>query len=404
MTRDGVAERQVIRTFPAQAMALRDVREFVRAQAEEANVPHHELSDLQVAISEACTNVVRHAGVEEMKVRWRVEGDRVEVEVEDDGVFVDRPPDLARAGGFGISLMRSLMDEVVVLRGDRGHPGTRVLLVKRLADREAPDVHRRRSGPRTRRLHPAGAIAGRRRRIPAPNLAGFAVAAVLIVAVVMGTLAVVHTSHPHASLAATRSPAPGHSATTHPATVTGARPRHGTSQLGRTRTPAKPSPSPARSPRADTQQQLPEIRCPSSSLLGVYAPVRFDVAATCRWVRGRVASIRVQLDGNHRIVLTSANGKAVVVEIILAQRLPLPRVGERVAAIGTLVRARGAGWTGLEPTWAIDYLDRGFTRRALPPAPPLFSPGSAVCVPSLPFCASVPTPSVSVPVSVPSVP
>ena len=93
-----------------------------------------------------------------------------------------------------------------------------------------------------------------------------------------------------------------------------------------------------------------------------------------------------------------------MVEIILGQRLPLPRVGERIAAIGTLVRARAAGWTGLEPTWAIDYLDRGLTRRVLPPAQPLASPGATVCVPSTPVCASVPTPSVSVPVSVPSVP
>jgi len=136
----------------------------------------------------------------------------------------------------------------------------------------------------------------------------------------------------------------------------------------------------------------------------VYAPVRFDVVSTCRWIRGRVASIHVQLDGNRRIVVTRPGSRSIVVEIILGQRLPLPRVGERIAAIGTLVRARAAGWTGLEPTWAIDYLDRGLTRRVLPPAQPLASPGATVCVPSTPVCASVPTPSVSVPVSVPSVP
>ena len=157
-----------------------------------------ELTDLQVAISEACTNVVRHAGVDEMKLRWRVEGDRVEVEVEDDGIFVERPPDSTRPGGFGISLMRSLMDEVVLLRGDRGHPGTRVLLVKRLPEPAAPSIRPRRGGPRTRRLHSGRPVReARSRRVPIPNLVGFAVAAgAVAVLAVLGTLAVVHSSHP----------------------------------------------------------------------------------------------------------------------------------------------------------------------------------------------------------------
>src|SRR5437879_4949947 len=178
MTREsGTLNREVLRSFPADASALREVRAYVRALAEEDAVPEQDLSDLLIAVSEACTNVVRHAGASEMKLRWRVEGDRLEVEVQDSGVFLDRPPDPARAGGFGIPLMRSLMDEVVVLRGDRGHPGTRLLLVKRLPARVGVVPASRRRTLRTRHLHPRSPVRGERRgrRLPAPNLLGLGV-------------------------------------------------------------------------------------------------------------------------------------------------------------------------------------------------------------------------------------
>ena len=388
------------------------MRAFVHGRAAEDGIPDSELTDLQVAISEACTNVVRHAGVDEMKLRWRVEGDRVEVEVEDDGVFVERPPDSTRPGGFGISLMRSLMDEVVLLRGDRGHPGTRVLLVKRLSERAAPSIRPRRGGPRTRRLHSGRPVReARSRRVPIPNLVGFAVAAgAVAVLAVLGTLAVVHSSHPRTSLAAGHAPATRAGTASQPAVVHSSRPHHHagtnhTSGPGANGTHAGPSSQTAPSP-GSANPSLPEIPCPGSALLGVYAPVRFDVLDTCRWIEGRVTSIHLQLDGNHRIAVRTSGGETRVVEIILGQRLPLPRAGEHLAAFGTLVRAHAAGWTGLEPAWAIDYVDRGFTRRALPPAKPLATGGNTVCVPSTSVCASVPvpTPSVSVPVSVPSIP
>jgi hypothetical protein len=95
----------------------------------------------------------------------------------------------------------------------------------------------------------------------------------------------------------------------------------------------------------------------------------------------------------------------VAVEIILGQRLPSPRVGERIAAFGTLVRNLADGWTGLEPTWAIQYGGRGKLVQAQPPAVPEYHPGE-VCVPATPpLCAALPTPSVSVATpSLPAVP
>jgi anti-sigma regulatory factor (Ser/Thr protein kinase) len=156
----GALNRQLDRTFKADPSALRDVRAFIRERAGESGVPAETLHDLLIAVSEACTNIVRYADAPEMKLRWRVEEDRVEVEVEDTGVFVHRPPDPDRVGGFGIPLMRSLMDDVVLRRGDGERPGTSVLLVKRLAARTAmPSLtdERRRRAPLFRRVGLAAA-------------------------------------------------------------------------------------------------------------------------------------------------------------------------------------------------------------------------------------------------------
>jgi len=137
----------------------------------------------------------------------------------------------------------------------------------------------------------------------------------------------------------------------------------------------------------------------------VYTPARFNLLAACDWVTGRVTSLLLQKDGNRRVTVTGSNQRPEVVEIILGQRLPTPRVGERIAAFGTLVRDRADGWTGLEPTWAIEYRDRGNLVQAQPPAVPAYQAGE-VCVPATPpVCTALPTPSVSVPTpSLPAVP
>jgi len=92
---------------------------------------HHEFpdldgivaSDLEVAFSEACTNVVRHAygpGDALFRAGAAALGATVELSVEDDGCW--RPP-RGGHGGRGIELMRALCDEVAI---EHGPDGTRV--------------------------------------------------------------------------------------------------------------------------------------------------------------------------------------------------------------------------------------------------------------------------------------
>ncbi len=78
------------------------------------------IADLKVAVTEACTNAIQYAysaGAGSIVVRYRVTGDAVELEVEDDGAGFD-PTDPGASendGGQGMGLMiiRELADEAL---------------------------------------------------------------------------------------------------------------------------------------------------------------------------------------------------------------------------------------------------------------------------------------------------
>lgn len=90
--------------------------------------------DLKLAVTEAVTNVIRHARVEHMRVDYRVLAGAVEVTVTDAGsgfdtAELDREP--GEAGGFGLAVIRNLVDEVDLDSTERGT----VLRITRRASR-----------------------------------------------------------------------------------------------------------------------------------------------------------------------------------------------------------------------------------------------------------------------------
>jgi serine/threonine-protein kinase RsbW len=129
-----VAERQTRRqrSFPARTEALFDVRRFIRESAAASGV-REEVDDLLLAVSEAAANAIRHSGTQRFRVRWRRSGRVVTVEVEDDGVFVDRMgvPELDGIGHRGLKIMAAMLDGVALDKGVAGERGTRVRLTKR---------------------------------------------------------------------------------------------------------------------------------------------------------------------------------------------------------------------------------------------------------------------------------
>ena len=129
---------RLIRSFPAPPARLSEIRNFVRKQSIHAGLSADGADDLALAVSEACANSIVHAGGATITVDWRSQGERVEVEIRDEGIFRRRVPmpELDGQGGHGIPLMMALMDEVVVKEGTEQAPGTLVRLVKYRARRQ----------------------------------------------------------------------------------------------------------------------------------------------------------------------------------------------------------------------------------------------------------------------------
>jgi serine/threonine-protein kinase RsbW len=98
------------------------------------------VADLKLALTEACSNSVRHAYEEGREgvvdVRYDLGDDRISVEVTDDGSGFD-PAVLKRAqeeldeGGLGIAIIRAVTDELEI--GVRPEGGSRLRFTKFLA-------------------------------------------------------------------------------------------------------------------------------------------------------------------------------------------------------------------------------------------------------------------------------
>jgi serine/threonine-protein kinase RsbW len=97
------------------------------------------LADLKLALTEACSNSVRHAyrdgraGV--VDIEYDLQSDRLVIEVSDDGpgfdyVEADGEESELTEGGLGLAIIRSLSDEFEL--GDREGGGARLRFVKKL--------------------------------------------------------------------------------------------------------------------------------------------------------------------------------------------------------------------------------------------------------------------------------
>lgn len=113
-------------TIPSSTQYLEDVRRFVEQHALEANFETKDVGELKIAVDEACTNVIEHAyrGDErnDIDVDIIVKPDRFTVRIRDRGESFEQSryeePDIfdfanqRKAGGFGVQIMRRLMDHV----------------------------------------------------------------------------------------------------------------------------------------------------------------------------------------------------------------------------------------------------------------------------------------------------
>ena len=98
------------------------------------------LADLKLALTEACSNSVRHAyedGEGHVDISFELRDDRLIVEVADDGTGfepengVTKDGEELSEGGLGIAIIRSIADEVEIGGGPTGK-GSRLRFVKLL--------------------------------------------------------------------------------------------------------------------------------------------------------------------------------------------------------------------------------------------------------------------------------
>lgn len=109
----------------AGASELADIRAFVEETGHALGLDEASIYALQLAVDEACTNVIMHAyDAQEgrIKVRIKAVGDWVEVTIRDWGEAfdperipspdVEAPLEERRLGGMGLFLMHQMMDRV----------------------------------------------------------------------------------------------------------------------------------------------------------------------------------------------------------------------------------------------------------------------------------------------------
>ncbi len=130
-------------TIPAKAEYITLCRLALTGLSRLHDLPDETLADLKLALTEACSNSVRHAygggapGV--IEIVYELAPDRLAIEVADDGDgfgFDPTQPDAGSPermteGGLGIAIIRSIADELEI--GAReGGAGSRLRFVKLL--------------------------------------------------------------------------------------------------------------------------------------------------------------------------------------------------------------------------------------------------------------------------------
>jgi serine/threonine-protein kinase RsbW len=119
-------ERTFLLKVPSSTENLALIREFVGSIAQQSGMNAMDAGKLELAIDEACANVIEHAYghdiSKEVVIRARFDEETLRIDVEDTGNGFDpnaiKQEELEqlvnkrRTGGLGMRLMKTLMDEV----------------------------------------------------------------------------------------------------------------------------------------------------------------------------------------------------------------------------------------------------------------------------------------------------
>ncbi len=120
-------------SLPTEARYVGMMRNVAQCVMADVGAPGDASEDVQLAVTEACANAVRHSDVNEYVVHLNVDDSLCEVEIVDlgggfDPAAVPAPDVSEMENGRGLFLMQELVDDLQFTRDD---DGTHVKLTKR---------------------------------------------------------------------------------------------------------------------------------------------------------------------------------------------------------------------------------------------------------------------------------
>lgn len=130
--------------IPCKPEYVRTVRRAIAEFVQSNNLPRSVVEEIEIAASEAVANAVRHAYngqkcQRQVRIKCSQRPEGLVLEITDKGCGFEVPVgnaipniDVDREGGFGIMIMRNLMDRVQYT--SRPHIGTRVKMTKNVRD------------------------------------------------------------------------------------------------------------------------------------------------------------------------------------------------------------------------------------------------------------------------------
>jgi len=166
-----------MRTFPAKYSSLDDIRTFVAQAAQKAALTDKAIYAVQMAVDEACTNIIEHAyggeSDEEIEITCEIKKNSLTLTLRDKGQPFDMDsvssPDLnlplaeRQVGGLGIHLIRNLMDGIAYESSKEA--GNTLILTKEKGDVNIPPADWRKLTSQDENMLGAKSLASQRDRI-----------------------------------------------------------------------------------------------------------------------------------------------------------------------------------------------------------------------------------------------
>lgn len=128
-------------TVPTDSSNISVVRMTASSIANRIGFNIEEIDDVKIAVSEACTNVIKHSKVPTFDLFFGQGANFIEIQIKDLGIGYDfsslRDPEFSEdrdSGGLGIYIIKMLMDDVII--ESEADKGTTIYMKKEIRNED----------------------------------------------------------------------------------------------------------------------------------------------------------------------------------------------------------------------------------------------------------------------------